>query len=1722
MAANMNTLPVLTIRFTPRVVAACAVVVCALVWIVLMMNQPPIGSFRARCVDAVDGTPLADVDLTLSPVESETDEPEDRTPHTPFASPDPYGRTEVPSGWKESTTSDNDTNLAGYQTDESRDITETTDDYGMVSFSNLPAGQYRADGYSSGHQLNDYLVIVEAGHAPIVTIEFSRTQPNVNFSDPEPNWLPTEKPVFGLSGVLQSESVQITLERVGVDDALHRDPRALLPGASGPANPPSYTVGVEGSISSTAHLADDWSGKFTIVRSWTHRLTSQDDEGAFQENVAISDTPLPMGVYWVKAEPTDVDEASQTVATAMFVVTNLALVTKTVGPDIRCYVSDLATGKAIGGVGVTLYQGDSGPPLDTAVVGPDGLGRVSAAHAAKESSGTLIARSGDAIAAVSLSLNSPGSAAENTDASGENTGSAALTGGRDLRSLVYTERPVYRPGDMVHMKGIMRVYDPVKGYLVPANQPVTIDIDDSQDNRVDEIDVTTNSVGTWTADLNLNAEALTGQYQITAIIGGASAQATFDVASYHKPEYQVTVTFAKDRYIHGETVHSTITAAYYYGAPVASAPVHIAVARADSETSDEDGGGDQNVAARGSEDTTTPQGNGEPLVDEDALLDANGQFQLDFPTGAQPNQEGGVTYTVTADVKDPSGATIEGTGNVDVDQGDFDLDLEPSSQVCNVGEAIVIDATATNAGGAPRAGQALTIEPYYDSWTSSGEVKTKLAAMTGVTDAGGEARFPITPPSAGYLCFDGSGKDKHGNTVTASSSVWVPSASADVPGRYSDLQIVLDKKKYRPGDTVRALVNTEHPGASALVTVEGRRLYQAFVVRMARRSTEIDVHLTQELVPGVTLSVCSVVNKQFLTSSASVDITDPRLPLEIAVWSDKPSYHPGDLATIHLRTTDIDGHPMPAEVSVGVVDSSIYAIEEDSTPSIEDAFEPDQGDAVQTTDSCERVYYGDVDKGAFNMRIRKKFVDTALWAPDVMTGADGTAAVSVMLPDNLTTWRITCQGVTADTHVGSATATFTENKDLLVRIEAPAFLTAGDTATIVGLVHDNTPRAVHARINFSAEGLDVIGANSSAVDVAPGQPATLAWQVRARHPGTTSVTLAAGGGGLGDAMQVAIPVDPHGVTISTWQSGTLLHYVSSTFNIDPKAIPDSTLVRVHLSPSIASTLLPAFESLGEYPYDCVEASAAVLTSDAVLAAATKTLPNAKPVAAPADGSIFLPPSLTAQTLSPGAAIPFSDAQRAMLRDQVDRCVLRIERMQSPDGGWGWFEGSNADLWDSDRVAWSMLLTRNAGYDVPPKLVEAALNATILGAQTERGFRYPDTDEIARAALVLATGGKRDDAITNLQFVHDTWNRVGIDNEALVLMALTDAVLYGPTSQDARERMGDLWAECRVTGAEASWTRGWHTPGGIGQELPDAETTAWAMVAAQRIDPNDPRIDGIARWIVANRKGPDWSDPSCTATVLYALTGYIEATHEMAPSFTATVTVDGTPVQTVPFNPDSINQPDAEIDIPMSAFKAGANTIEFAKAGSGRLYYSVEVRQCLAQPPPPTPPSVVTRFWRAFVVGQPPLPPAPSGFRIKRQYLRLTSRRNAFWEDTVPAPDTAYNTDETIEVRLIIDATRPVSRMVITEPIPAGCASTDLAYDECDQWTNWWDFEDIRDDKITFFVSDMSTGEHEIDYHLTASTAGAFDVMPTSVASMVDPTVSAVGVTSHITVDRRTP
>ena len=135
---------------------------------------------------------------------------------------------------------------------------------------------------------------------------------------------------------------------------------------------------------------------------------------------------------------------------------------------------------------------------------------------------------------------------------------------------------------------------------------------------------------------------------------------------YKKPEFEVAVSTDKARYLQGETIQGTISARYYFGAPVSGGHVKYSIFRSgyqfpywrilwgDEEFEGDEGEGNSNEDYFGQE---ISQGTGQ--------LDADGVLHVTLPTEVDAHKRD-YRYRIEAHVTDASNREIMGGHGVTV------------------------------------------------------------------------------------------------------------------------------------------------------------------------------------------------------------------------------------------------------------------------------------------------------------------------------------------------------------------------------------------------------------------------------------------------------------------------------------------------------------------------------------------------------------------------------------------------------------------------------------------------------------------------------------------------------------------------------------------------------------------------------------------------------------------------------------------------------------------------------------------------------------------------------------------------------------------------------------------------------------------------------------------------------------------------------------------------
>lgn len=1551
-----------------------------------------------------------------------------------------------------------------------------TDENGEFDFTRVTAGFYAVSAAAHAHAAQNATILVNEDETATVPISLARSQPDLQVTPQRRSFHPDETAALPVHGYVDAA---LSKGRDALRVRLFRTTLARVLGDTNASAAFSRIGPWEAPMSPLPHALLHPAGEAPrLISDEAQPITEADFEGFFHQRLKLK-TPGP-GLYLA-----EVSHGRNTVC-AWLQVTDTALVVKHAGKQLLAYTVDSKSGQPRTGAAVRVLR--AGSTIAQAKTDAQGL----ANFQLKSGEG------GSRLMTLATAGNNEATVGQYDYESDESHGSFAVH--------TYTDRPIYRPGGRVYYKGIVRrKLDPGMHYAIPAGTPVDVEVRDASGDQVAREHLTVNRFGSFHGSVELSPEGATGMYSIVATVAGEEHTADFSVASYRKPEFTATVTPNEKHYTYGDTVEMFVDANYYFGAPVAGAKAHYTVSRAtdwgnyygdeygdeeyDYDESEYEGEGDEGYSG------------GETVQEGDVTLDANGHAVIRFtanPEDKELHKEEGEgesewreepqdqTFSVQLTVSDVQKREVEASGSVPVSAGDFRLSTKTDGYFALPGQPTTLTITARDFADHPVANTPVELKCSYRKWDENGKAHEEFVRRyNATTGTDGVAKVAITPPRAGSLYINAQAADGRRRAIKVIKSLWITRAEGgDYDEPYRKLALLTDKKQYNAGEVARVLLNSERSGGMALVTIEGSRLFKAWLVPLTHRSTALRVPITADYGPNVTLAACGVRDHKFDSSTVPLRVEVPQREMRVAVKPERRKYQPGEKVTYQVATTDITGKPISCELSFGVVDEAIYALREDSPKAMRRAFYPRHPNAVRTSDSLEPLYLGDVNKAEPVIEARRKFLDTAFWQADLQTDSNGQATVTFALPDNLTTWRATAVAQTADTSFGRRVEKITVAKDFFVRLDTPRFFTGDDRPQVVAMVHNDTGKEQTATLKLEAAGLALGAEGTRSLRLEPGGVGQLNWPVTADPAAASFSNLAqlkltawtakdAAGTQYTDGVELSVPVRPHGRERVQNFVGHINGDGAITRELatDPAALPGASRVTVRITPSVTDAVVGSLQYLIGFPYGCTE----------------QTM------------SRFLPDILVERTLRQqqvgdiAARRAFKDLPR-MVRDGL----ARLARFQHESGGWGWWEADSDDAWMTAYVLYGLSCARDAGYNVNERMLSRGREAAVKLLDTEKPadkWRVVDWDA-TRAFLLyaIACTSPTDEQKSVLRSRRAAFEPLQADGQTWSYLVLLDKKLG----------LGDkAWPELekRMLTGDA----GTHWEGGgwaAYSDWNDKTATALGLRAIVAHDPHDARIPSVLLWLMGRREDNTWGSTRDTAWLLEALCDYIKAAGGgLRPEGSVTLSLNDNEVANYSFNA----QTSGEIvrRIPWRKVRTSRNVLALRRQGGrGPLFYTVQVRQTVAASAP----------LAAVSLGTPIV--------ITREYRRVLARSSGDegWSlQSEPAGNRLRQGDR-LRVRLTFKVPRELSYVLIEDAFPAGCEVTERgSAEEGGDWEFWWSDTDVRDDRIAFFARHLTPGEHTIEYNLRAQTPGSYNALPTMLQAMYAPDVRAESAETRVTI-----
>jgi hypothetical protein len=532
---------------------------------------------------------------------------------------------------------------------------------------------------------------------------------------------------------------------------------------------------------------------------------------------------------------------------------------------------------------------------------------------------------------------------------------------RDERKVYsYTDRPVYRPGQKVYFRQILtrRVkggdQEPVK------DEAVQVTIRNPRGETIFDQKMTSSEFGTVNGEFDLPAETPLGEYYVQAYVAQTVGTVAFSggnrfrVEEYKRPEFQVNVEAPEQAVRPGETVAAKVNLKYYFGAPVPDAKVKYTVRRSTWWAGYEFprpfawlyrywNVGDYNTGRR----NIGGEGSGAIVKEGTVTTDAQGNAEVTFQAvkdtvddtsyGWWWRRYANPLYTIQIEATDASRRTIEGQGAVRVANQQYFAFLDAKRGYYLAGDHVEIEVVTQDANNRPVAATGkMVVYRLVSDGAGSQAKEEKLHEEPVQVDDKGHLFWTWQPDVAGRFRIAYEATDAWGQPVNGSTEIWVGGAGLDTAQFHlQGVTIVLEKRYYEEGDTLKALLVADQPDTTLLFTQEaGGEILKRDVIHIDGRSKEITIPITHEHVPNFMLAAAMVKNFEVYQAQEEVFVPPARQLINVEVQGAKAEYMPGEKGTFTIKATDWQGKPARAEVSLALTDASLFYIQKDYAPDI--------------------------------------------------------------------------------------------------------------------------------------------------------------------------------------------------------------------------------------------------------------------------------------------------------------------------------------------------------------------------------------------------------------------------------------------------------------------------------------------------------------------------------------------------------------------------------------------------------------------------------------------------------------------------------------------------------------------------------------------------------------------------------------------------------------------
>ena len=1260
--------------------------------------------------------------------------------------------------------------------------------------------------------------------------------------------------------------------------------------------------------------------------------------------------------------------------------------------------------------------------------------------------------------------------------------------GGKRRGFLFTDRPVYRPGETAHLKGIVRSYTLGESRMA-AGVAAKLKVKGPKGRVLLERKLTLSDTGAFDLDIKLPRDT----------VGGFSAQLFFagnededwsdimcgwSVQEYSPNAFEVKVAAPQSPSL-GAPIELPVTAKYYMGKALSNAQLSWSVRAMD-----------EHFAPTGFEDFVFTEAlfdwrlqqklGGEPRFSAQGRADvgADGAVKVAFsvPQNTRMPQPRRVRFL--SEITDINQQTVAERTEFLAHSSDFYLGIRRMPEVVREGEALPLQIIAVRTDGTPtpeavEATVKLTriewqtnrVEDADDAENFRSEPIVQLIGQAQVRSAklvqnGGKWLLAepekkdtsLTLDKPGLYLVTAVARDGAGHDVITTTTVSVygkDQLTWNYRNRFQ-IELVADKPEYRGGEQAVILVKTPISGP-ALVTVERENVKRYFFTKLEGNAPAIRVPIEEGDAPNVFVSVLVLRGSQespkkfkmpeYRIGYTQVRIARPDAKLYVNVKPSRAAYQPGDPAEVVCEVRNVDGKPVAnAEVTLWAADEGVLSLTGFETPDPLTFFSKLLRLDVTTGLTIEKLLREGSDaiaEGLFENKgylvggfgkggdggVRRNFLGTAYWAATLRSDAEGKVRAGFTVPDGLTRYRIMAVAQTKRDQFGNAEGAFEINKPVMIEPAVPRFANVGDHVVLRAVVHNTTDQAGEAKVRIQLDATATAAESERTVSLPAKGSVAVDFPIEVCETGEAkwvwTVEFAGGGAKFRDAAETRLKITfPAPLLREVKQQRVDVAETNVIAGFDPTLMQGKGTVRVSLSNSRIFELREGVGELLHYPYGCVEQTTSSMLPWLGLRDFRDVLPELKR----------------------------TDAE---FQAVIDKSVARLFTMQTSGGGLAYWPGGHvADFWGSAYGALGLVMAKKAGYEVDEESLKRVLDylSKELRGAADSNEKWALSPR-ALACYTLALAGRAEAAYHEALFK----KRDVLTQESRALLAL--AVLEtkgGVKMAETLLKMQDKAVE------EDFWF-------GSVARAQGVRLLAWSKLSAK-----SSAAEAIATAVFDARTDGHWMTTQGNAWAVLGLSEFIRRTETDRKEVKGTLVAGGAPAEFKLPAKGAYFEQELSFDV--------AKAITLRNPAKGRIFTHVKVE---SQP-------------KTLVAER-----KDRGYSITRSYQRIN-------DDGSLSPLDEARVGDRVLVTLDFVAPGRSSYVAIDDPLPAIFEAVNPEFKTQAMAGGGLssvyasDFSELRDDRALFFSNSVSQGKHQIRYLARVRATGSATAPPAKIEEMYHP------------------